>query len=226
MDLLRTYRRRTVFGIVTGRGLESALSVMKKYGILTPDVLITSLGTEIYYAQGLIPDEFWSEHIDHLWKPASIRRALADVPGLIPQAKENQGRFKISYHYDPAVAPGIDELNTLLRTRELTAHILHSFGQFLDILPSRASKGEALRYVARRLDVPLERVLVAGGSGADEDMMRGNTMAVVVANRHHEELGGLESTDGIYFATRAHALGIIEAIDHYDFFRDMEPEAA
>lgn len=226
MDLLRSHRRNTVFGIVTGRGLESALSVMKRYGIVMPDVLITSLGTSIHYAQGLIEDTYWSEHIDYLWKPATIRRVLSDVQGLSPQGKSHQGRFKISYHYDPAIAPGVDEINNLLRSHELTANVVHSFGQYLDILPSRASKGEALRYVARGWDIPLERMLVAGGSGADEDMMRGNTMAVVVANRHHEELSGLDRGDAIYYAEAAHALGIIEAVDHYGFFHDITPRAA
>ena len=93
-----------------------------------------------------------------------------------------------------------------------------SFGQFLDILPSRASKGQALRYVAQRLEIPLEKTLVAGGSGADEDMMRGNMLAVVVANRHHEELSQLVEQDRIYFAARPHAEGILEAIEHSDFF--------
>ncbi|MEW8470543.1 MAG: HAD family hydrolase, partial [Candidatus Thiodiazotropha sp.] len=65
---------------------------------------------------------------------------------------------------------------------------------------------------------PLEHILVAGGSGADEDMMRGNTLAVVVANRHHEELSHMIDHERIYFASRSHALGILEAIDHYDFF--------
>jgi sucrose-phosphate synthase len=96
--------------------------------------------------------------------------------------------------------------------------VLCSFGQFLDIIPSRASKGQALRYVAQRLDIPLEHILVAGGSGADEDMMRGNTMAVVVGNRHHEELSQLIDQERIYFAGQPHAYGILEAIEHYDFF--------
>ncbi|MEZ5502445.1 MAG: HAD family hydrolase [Halioglobus sp.] len=59
---------------------------------------------------------------------------------------------------------------------------------------------------------------MAGGSGADEDMMRGNTLAVVVANRHHEELSPLPHRDRIYFARQAYAAGILEAIGHYDFF--------
>ena len=41
---------------------------------------------------------------------------------------------------------------------------------------------------------------------------------VVVENRHGEELSQLEDVERIYFAGRPHALGILEAIDHYDFF--------
>lgn len=47
--------------------------------------------------------------------------------------------------------------------------------------------------------------------------MRGNTLAVVVANRHGEELSQLEDFEKIYFAGQPYALGILEAIDHYDF---------
>ncbi len=132
--------------------------------------------------------------------------------------RTEQSRLKVSYHYDPTQAPSIDEINSLLRSRELTANVVLAFGHFLDIVPSRASKGLALRYVAHRFGIPLEHILVAGGSGADEDMMRGNTLAVVVANRHHEELSQLVEMDNIYFAQEAHALGILEAVRHYDFF--------
>ena len=49
-------------------------------------------------------------------------------------------------------------------------------------------------------------------------MMRGNTLAAVVANRHHEELSQLEDTSHIYFAKAAFAAGILEALDFYHFF--------
>ena len=48
--------------------------------------------------------------------------------------------------------------------------------------------------------------------------MRGNTLAVVVANRHNEELSQLVDAERIYFAHQPYALGILEAIDHYDFY--------
>ncbi|MEJ1413378.1 MAG: HAD-IIB family hydrolase [Candidatus Sedimenticola sp. (ex Thyasira tokunagai)] len=220
--LVKDNRKCGTFGIATGRRLDSALSILKKHGIPRPDVLITSLGTQIHYGQKLTADDFWREHIDHLWKPQSVRRLLNELPGLKPQRKIEQSRFKIAYHYDKSEAPSVEELNDLLHQRDLTCNVIHAFGQYLDIVPVRASKGQALRYVAQRWGIPLDNILVAGGSGADEDMMRGNTMAVVVANRHHEELSQLVEEERIYFADQAHALGIIEAIQHYDFFKSCE----
>jgi sucrose-phosphate synthase len=124
----------------------------------------------------------------------------------------------LSYYIDPEQAD-IEEIKRLLHREEQSVHVQLAFGQYLDILPQRASKGLALRYVADRWQIPLEHIFVAGGSGADEDMMRGNTLAAVVANRHHEELSQLVDTDRIYFAEKAHAAGILEALEHYQFFQ-------
>lgn len=215
---VRENRRCVILGIATGRRIDSALALMKKHGIPRPDVLISSLGTRIHYGQELDADEHWADHIDHNWSAQQVRRVLADLPGLKLQPKTEQTSFKLSYYYDPQQAPAVDDIIALIRQRELTVNVICSFGQFLDFVPSRASKGQALRYVAQRLEIPMENILVAGGSGADEDMMRGNTLAVVVANRHHEELSQLVDQERIYFAGQANARGILEAIDHYDFF--------
>jgi sucrose-phosphate synthase len=217
-ELLRENRRTTTFGVATGRSLDSALAGLRKHGIPQPDVLITDTGTAIHYAPRLSADTAWSSHIDHLWNPRSIQRRLRDVPGLELQEKKAQSRFKISYYVDAAAAPGLEEIQEMLLEEEQTVNTILSFGQFLDILPIRASKGYALRYVADRWDIPLDRVLVAGGSGADEDMMRGVTLAAVVANRHEEELSQLVDTERIYFAKEPFARGIVEAIRYYDLF--------
>lgn len=221
IEVIQQNRKRASLGIVTGRRLDSALAIMKKNDIPVPDVLITSLGTQIHYGRQLITDDFWADHINYLWQPNSVKKALQALPGLVPQQNLEQSRYKIAYHYDPTVAPPVEEIIALLRTKELTANVIHAFGQYLDILPARASKGQALRYVSQRWDIALEHILVAGGSGADEDMMRGNTLAVVVGNRHYEELSQLEDLENIYFASQDHALGILEAIDHYDFLGSM-----
>ncbi|NNJ91516.1 MAG: HAD-IIB family hydrolase [Gammaproteobacteria bacterium] len=211
-------RKCVSFGIATGRRIESALALMKKHEIPRPDILISSLGTRIHYGRSLTEDDSWADHIDHDWAPRRISKLLDNLPGLKRQPKSEQTPHKISYYYDSSVAPEQDEIINLLRQKEITANVILSFGQFLDVIPSRASKGQALRYVAQRLEIPLEQTLVAGGSGADEDMMRGNTLAVVVENRHHEELSQLDEIERIYFAGQPHASGILEALEHYNFF--------
>lgn len=219
VKLLRDHHRRVLFGIATGRRLNSVLKLLKVHAIPMPDVLITSLGTEIYTPPQLTTDIAWTHHIDHLWTPQVLHRLMEPLPGLTLQPKEHQSRFKLSYYYDEHQAPPLEEILTLLRQQELCAHTSLSFGQFLDFVPARASKGQALRYVANQWKIPLEKVLVNGGSRGDEDMLRGNTLGVVVDSPHRDELDQLNDSERVYFSAGSHAAGILEAIDHYGFFR-------
>lgn len=216
-DFIRNNRKKTSFGIATGRRIDSALTLMKKHCIPTPDILITSLGTRIHYGKNLTEDKVWADHVDYNWNGGRIKRLLSKIDGIKAQPNKEQTSFKLSYYYDPEIAPSHEKIVDLLRKNEITANVMLSFGQFMDIIPSRASKGQALRYVSQRLDIPLEKILVAGGSGTDEDMIRGNTLAVIVSNRHNEELSQLVDQENIYFARKNHAAGILEAIEHYNF---------
>jgi len=219
---LQANRKCVLFGIATGRRLDSAIQALRKHRIPMPNVLITSLGTEIHYNPNLVRDAAWELHIDYLWNPRIIRRILKELPGIKLQPRLEQSRFKVSYYIDPQIAPDIQQINKMCHQEGQSVNVVLSFGQFLDIIPVRASKGLALRWVAERHDIPLDRILAAGGSGADEDMMRGNMLAVVVANRHNEELSDLVHVDEIYFSSRPHAEGILEAIKLYDFFETCE----
>lgn len=219
LRLMQGQHRSTIFGIATGRLLGDALAALKLYSIPLPDVLISGQGTEIHYAPELTPSAGWERHIDHLWNPQRVKEILDEIPGLKRQPKTHQSAFKISYFIDPALASVADIRSALLRNEQVV-HTVFSFGQFFDVLPVRASKGLALRWCAEQLGFPLKSTLVAGVTGADADMLRGNTLATVVENRHLAELSDLENIDNIYFSTREHAAGILEAIDHYSFFED------
>jgi sucrose-phosphate synthase len=219
---MKAHKKSTLFIVATGRRLDSALRLMKQHNIPEPDILISSSGTEISYAPKLTTDTAWEEHIDYHWVPHKVRSLLDNYPGLERQPKSEQNRFKISYYIDPEIAD-LEEIKRYLHQEEQSVNVQLSFGQYLDILPIRASKGMALRYVADRWEVPLERILVAGGSGADEDMMRGNALAAVVANRHDEELSQLIDIDRIYFAKKPYEEGILEALEYYDFFDSCRP---
>ncbi|WP_448526049.1 HAD-IIB family hydrolase [Parathermosynechococcus lividus] len=210
------HRLELGFGVATGRHLEITLDVLNEWGVPLPDVLITSVGSEIHYGPHLVPDTSWSQHISYRWEPQRVRDILANVPGLTLQPKDNQRSHKISYTVDIEVLPSITPVLRLLRQQKLHCRSIFSHNQFLDILPLRASKGDALRYLALKWGYPLQKLLVAGDSGNDEQMLTGNTLAVVVGN-HSPELDKLRDVPQIYFAEGHYAQGILEAIDYYGF---------
>ena len=224
MQMLQAHRREIMFGLATGRRLDDALAVLRQHRIREPDFLIASQGTEIYYGAELNPDEAWERHINHLWNPAAVRELLEEVPGLEIQPKRFQSPFKLSYYIDPGVAE-IQQVRQLLLRNEQAVNIVFSFGQFLDVLPIRASKGLALRWVASRLDFALERTLVAGVTAADTDMLMGNTMGAVVDSHHLAELSGLVNMERVYFSGSHGADGIMEAMEHYAFFEECGGKA-
>mgnify|MGYP006273443853 CR=1 FL=1 len=217
MQRLKTHRQSTLYVVATSRRYDSALQLMKTYGMSEPDVLISSGGTDIRYAPNLTRDQAWLAHIDYQWTPHRVRAVMQELPGLVRQPRLEQSHFKLSYYVDLSKI-SLDQIKKALYEAEQSVHVQLSFDHYIDILPIRASKGLALRYVMDRWQVPLAKTFVAGGAGADEDMMRGNPLAAVVANRHHEELSNLAEIDRIYYAESAFEQGILEALDYYDFF--------
>ena len=222
ISILSKNQKNVSFCIATGRRLDSALKILYKHNIPQPDILITSMGTEIYYAPDLTRDEAWTNHINYLWNRTRVVSLLTGLPGLTLQPKTEQSVYKISYFYDPNLAPSVEEIKRILLQNEQTVNVIFSFGQFLDIVPVRASKGYALRWFAKQWNIPLTNILTAGGSGGDEDMMLGNTLSVVVANRHKEELSKITEIEPIYFSEKQFAAGILDGLNHYNFFSRCE----
>lgn len=220
MERLEAGGGRVGFGVATGRTLKSTLAALEEWNVPVPDLLITAVGTEIHYGNGLVADRGWQRHIDHRWEPEALRAALSAIPGLRLQPPESQGRYKISYLVDSDRAPSMRDIVRRLRQRDLHSNVIYSHQMFLDVLPIRASKGLALRYLAWKWGLPLDHILVAGNSGNDREMLLGNTLGVVVGN-YSAELRRLRGKPRIYFANGHHAWGILEAIEHYDFLGDI-----
>lgn len=206
--------------IATGRSLKSTLNMLEEWQFPMPDLLITSTGSEIYYGPQIVTDTSWQKHISYNWQPQAIREAMKNIPGVELQPAEAQGKFKISYFVDPSISPSYREIIRHLRRQQLPVKGIYSHNMYLDLLPIRASKGDALRYIALKWGLPVKRFLVAGASGNDETMLAGNTLAVVVGN-YSKEIQKLRGYAQIYFAQGHYAWGILEALDHYDFFGNL-----
>lgn len=204
------------FGIATGRRHDDVIQLMKDYDIPQPEVLITAVGTEIYYGKNQTMDRRWQKHIDFRWEPDRVHEVLDSIEGLYPQEDHEQSAYKISYKADFSVAPKLAAIKRHLREAGLRVKVISSLGMFLDIIPSRAGSGLSIRQMAYKWGFPLENILVAGDSGNDEGMLAGNTLGVVVGN-YSEELEKLRRYPRVYFAGASHAAGIIEGVNYYNF---------
>lgn len=216
---LARFEDSLVFGVATGRTLESTMKILAEKNIPMPEILITSVGSEIYYGPNILRDHGWSTHINYRWKPERIREIMKSVSGVELQADENQRQFKLSYNFFRGSFDGIRKVRKLMRRNDLHAKVIRSHGRFLDFLPLRASKGLAIRHVCMKWGVDFNNVLVAGDSGNDREMLLGNTLSVVVGN-YSPELKTLPETPTIYFASDRYAAGIIEGIKYYHFLEE------
>ena len=210
---------KVAFAVATGRTVNSAFDVLKENDVPYPDIIISSVGAEIYYNyQGrLIYSSGWEAHIRHQWHREKIKKLLQQFSFLQYQEEDTQRKFKISY-YTSDVPEYLEQVKSTLIRHKIKSNVIFSHGQYLDILPYRASKGKAIRYIAYRWNIPYENILVAGDSGNDSEMLKGDLLGVVVAN-YSSELESLKGQNRIYFANRKYAGGIVEGIDHYHFLR-------
>jgi len=215
LDLLDRHRSELAWGVATGRSLELTLEAMTEYNIPMPDILICSVGTEMYYGPDLRMDKGWQQHISHLWKPEDIKKTLGQFDFLVFQEAEGQRSHKISYYLENK-DDRLQRIQQALDERKLRCQVIFSHGQFLDILPNRASKGKAVNYLQYKYEFLPRHVMVAGDSGNDSDMLQGNARGLIVGN-HSEELAYLKGAPRVYFSQGKYAAGIIEGLHHYGF---------
>jgi len=203
-------------GIATGRRLESALEILDQWGVRgpdLPDLMITAVGAEIHYGPERDADDLWARHLDFRWQPDQIRERLLEVGegALSLQAASEQRQHKISFEVAPGRAVHVGRLRRRLRERDLHAQLVFSHGRYLDALPIRCSKGQAIRWVAQRWGIDLESIVVAGDSGNDRDMLTGVMPAIVVGNAS-PELADLAELPTVHFSQAPHAAGILEGL--------------
>ena len=223
LELLHKHREVIGFAVATGRTVDSAVEFLNEHSVPQPDIVVSSVGTEIYYGPRLQYGRGWDTHISSKWNREKIVGLLEDFPFLQYQEEANQRRFKISYNMKPK-KDRITKIHDRLLRNKCRYNLIYSHGNFVDILPNRASKGKAIRYLSYKWQIPLKNFLVCGDSGNDEEMLRGEPLAVVVSN-HHPELDRLKGARNVYFANRPYAGGILEGIEKYKLLERMQRKA-
>jgi len=216
-QLLESHQEELAWGIATGRSLELALEAMTEYDIPIPDILLCSVGTEIYYGPDFRMDKGWQNQISYQWKPEAIKDALDSFDFLVFQEAEGQSNYKISYYLEEKDGR-LDQIRQKLAEYRLRCNVIYTHGQFLDILPLRASKGRAIDYISYKYEFSPRYIMVAGDSSDDEDMITGKTRGLIVANQS-EKMNKLKGKTNIYFSSEQYAAGIIDGLYQYGFLQ-------
>ncbi|GAA3784541.1 HAD-IIB family hydrolase [Flavobacterium ginsengiterrae] len=210
---------KMAFAMASGRNLELVKKVIDEEQFPLPDFIICSVGTEIYYTNGTdyILDKGWAKFLSGRWKRDDIVNRLKEVKWIKAQEDNAQNPYKISYYYEKEQYDH-DELIRVLGPNWYKVNIIPSHGQFLDFIPKRASKGNAIKFLCRKWAIPLINVIAAGDSGNDIDMFRGPVKGIIVGNRS-AELAEYETTKSIYVAKTFASEGILEGLKHYKIIK-------
>ncbi len=215
MEIVRTHREDLGFGVVTGRCIDEVIEIFERRGLIIPDVVIPSVGSEIFYRFKSFPDRGWQTHIAKNWDRKKIKRLLDDFDFLTYREEKAQNEFKVAYIMENK-KDRLARIHDLLARKRLRYNLIFSHDKYLDVLPLRASKAKALRYLSYKWEIPMKNIMVCGDGGSDAEMLKGTVQGVVVAN-HAKGLDNLKGKRKIYFAEGAHAHGVIEGLKKFKF---------
>ena len=223
-DWVKERKDKIVFGLASGRNKNILKEAISKYSLPYPDVLICSAGSEIYYTDKFIQDNGYESHIDYHWKRDELQNALSKFPGIKLQEPNAQWQFKLSYYVNENFnEDNLADLYKFLDDHKLRAKVLLTENHYLDLLPFRASKGNAMRYLSYKWKLPLHHFITAGNSGNDIDMLKGKAKGIVVSN-YSPELEPLKKNKLVYFSKEPLSKGVLDGIKHHISTMDINKD--
>lgn len=195
---------------ITGRYFDSALSLIKEENLPVPDILVTDVGSSIYIGNSFDKDLEWQKRIKANWMPDKIHAIAATVPGLTKQPMFLENRCS----YYVADEKPVEEFRNKLASSGIPHKLIFSGGKDVDIVPEESGKGRALQYLLDKYKVEDAKLLVAGDSGNDLEMLTLGFPSVIVGNAQPELLESDEHPR-IFRAKKGFAGGIHEAWTHF-----------
>ncbi len=220
---ISTHRQQygTKFVYSTGRSLTSYRQLRSQKTMLEPDVLIASVGTEIYYSGESQPAADWAIALSENWDRDRVVAIAAHFADLMPQPSSEQRPFKASYFLTEAAAVEvIPLLEKRLQAEGLDAQVIYSGSKDLDILPRRANKGHAMTFLREALAIAPDLTVACGDSGNDLSMFVDRPeRGIIVGNAMPELLiwHHANPNPNRYLACAHCAAGILEGLKHFNF---------
>jgi HAD superfamily hydrolase (TIGR01484 family) len=187
-------RPEVTLAYVTGRHRPLVEQAIHDYSLPRPDYVIGDVGTTIYQVGNGDWRQWrdWQQEIEPDWaglSHADLRVLLLDVTELRLQEPARQNLHKLSYYvplYADTRALSAD-IRQRLEARGVRASLAWSIDEpngvgLLDVLPARADKRHAIRFLMQCNGFSLHETVFAGDSGNDLPVLVSEIPAVLVAN--------------------------------------------
>jgi hypothetical protein len=205
----------------TGRSLYLYRQLAEEKPLLTPDALITAVGTEIYFnpSQAEVDLE-WANVLSNGWNREQIAELANQYNQLEPQPESEQNPFKISYYLSESDAQELlSALETELLSQGFKIKLVYSGSQDLDILPLNGDKGLAVQFLRNKWEVAAEATVTCGDSGNDIALFKGEEKGIIVGNAKSElrQWYKANQNDSLYLAQAVCAGGILEGLKYFGF---------
>lgn len=183
---------------VSGRDKHLIQKAISEYDLPLPDYAVGDVGTTIYELANddWHPWDAWFDEITKDWnglESEDLTGFLKGFDDLKLQEPEKQNRFKLSYYADEN-ANGrqlVDQIQAYLSKQRFRSRVIWSVDEqrgmgLVDVLPQRASKLHAIRYLMDQKGYLKSRVVFCGDSGNDLDVLTSDIQAVLVKNASDE----------------------------------------
>ena len=205
-------------GILSGRSIKAARHRYSELHLPIPSVWICRAGTEIYYADENKSDIFWQDSISVDWNRKKVERALFDLKDYLAlQSVDQQGPFKVSYLLKETGDAILPLVRKRLRQAGLAASPHLRCHWYLDVIPLRASRAEAIRFLTLRWGLSLNKVLIIASQQGDSELLKGLTCNVVPVEHDHS-LESFRSQQRVFFSS-VPSENVVDGLKHFRFLK-------
>ncbi|MDO5693229.1 MAG: glucosylglycerol-phosphate synthase [Pseudomonadota bacterium] len=196
---------------VTGRGLESVMSLLSDPVLPQPSYVIADVGATIVSVPDLAAVEPLQHDIEARWPgEQTVLDRLQSFDQLERQQVPQERRCSYWVEDEKQIPARLPNA-----VRALGCELLLSAGRYLDILPGGVSKGATLSALIEFLGLPIERVVVAGDTLNDLSMYQIGARGIVVGLAEKSLLDAVGEHPHVHVAQAAGAGGIEEGLRHH-----------
>lgn len=214
--LVEVKRPRVRLVYATGRTFGSMRSLLDRGVLPRPDAVVSSVGTELWLKPFEAADPGYYGHVAEGFNRERVMAAAVSFPRIRPQPDEYQSPVKASFYLeDPEILEGFEEL---LERAKAGARVVYSCNRYLDVLPRKAGKRNAVEYLRRLVGIRRSRVMVAGDSGNDLDMLSDPDFRAVAVGNAEAELDSFGSGSADHRSVLPHAAGVLEGAEVFGFW--------